>query len=188
MNSACPQDVTVSGRISTAQVVVNEHTQTFVVVTQKRVGACLATYSQRFPRGGDRQRQHGNGLKCLCVLGQCTVVRDQWNIESQLQCDRTRIAKAPSGNERHAHALFARVLNCEAIALGNTTAGIEECPIEIKSQKTYRHKDKHSITRGLHRSICAIRAICSAPELSGPVDYVGAPIIFQRKLEHTIMK
>src|SRR5262245_58826656 len=70
-----------------------------------------------------------------------TVMRDQRNIEAQFQSDWTRIAKATSGNQRHAHALFARVFDRQAITFRNMPARIEESPVEIESQKTDRHKD-----------------------------------------------
>jgi hypothetical protein len=113
-----------------------------VIVAQKRISAGFTTDSQRIARGWKWQRQYSDRLKCLCMFGQCAVVRNQRYIKSQLQRDRTRIPKAAPGNQCHAHALFACVIDCEAIALGDSPTGIEEGPVEIKSQETYRHKDR----------------------------------------------
>ena len=142
MNSAGPRDVSVSRGVVAAQVIVNEHAQAFMIVTQQRISTSFATDSQRLTRGRKWQRQHRDGLKCLGMFCQRAVVRDQRNIESQLQRDRTRITKTPPGNQRHAHALFTCIINCEAIALRDAPAGIEESPVQIESQKTYRHKER----------------------------------------------
>jgi hypothetical protein len=141
MNSTGPRQISVSGCVSAAKMIVNKYTQVFMVITQERIGACFTTDSQCFARGCDRQRQDGNGLECLGVFGQRAVVRDQRNIKAQFQSYRSRVAKAAPGNERDAHTLFTCVLNCAAIALRNVAARIEESPVEIKSQKTYRHED-----------------------------------------------
>src|SRR5215203_664383 len=110
MNSTRPAHVLVSRGIFTANVIVNEYTQAFMIVTQERVCASFATDSQRFTRGSEWQRQHSNSLKCGCMFGQRSVVRDQRHIETQLQSYRTRIAKAASGYQRYVHTLFTCVI------------------------------------------------------------------------------
>ncbi len=142
MNSAGPREVAVRRRVVRLQVIVNEYTKAFMIVTQQRISISITTDSQRLTRGRKWQWQNGDGLKCLRMFCQCAVVRDERNIKSQLQRDWTRITKAPSCNERHAHTLFTCIINSEAIALRDAPAGIEEGPVQIKSQKPYRHKER----------------------------------------------
>src|SRR5215208_6681923 len=89
MNPASPRHVAMRCGVVAMQVVVNKHTQTLVIVTQERIGAGLATYAQSFARGLERQRQHSYRLESLCVFSQGSVVRDQRNVETQLQSDWT---------------------------------------------------------------------------------------------------
>jgi len=74
VNATRPRHVLVCGSVFTAQVIVNEYAESFVIVAQKRVGARLASDSQRFPRSIERQRQNGNGLKRRGMFGQCSVM------------------------------------------------------------------------------------------------------------------
>jgi hypothetical protein len=52
----------VCGRIAAAQVVVDEHAEAFVIVTQQGVGIGFPSDLQRLPRRIDRQWQHANCL------------------------------------------------------------------------------------------------------------------------------
>jgi len=56
MNSSRPGDVFVSRGIATAKVVVNEHAETFVIVTQQRIGLDSTSDLQRLTCCLDRQR------------------------------------------------------------------------------------------------------------------------------------
>jgi hypothetical protein len=55
-------------------VIVNEHSQAFVIVTQQRVGIGLATHSQRLACSRNWQRQNGNGLQGRGMFGQRSVM------------------------------------------------------------------------------------------------------------------
>src|SRR5687768_4915656 len=125
-------------RVVRVQVIVNKYAQAFIIVTQQRISTSVATDSQSLTRGRKWQRQHRHRLKCFGMFCECAVVRDERNIKTQLQCDRTRVTKTPSGNQCDANALFTGIINCEAIAPRDAPAGIEESPVQIKSQKPYR--------------------------------------------------
>jgi hypothetical protein len=55
-------------------MIVNKYAEALVIVAQERVGASFSSDSQRFARGVEWQRQHGNGLKCRGVFGQRSVM------------------------------------------------------------------------------------------------------------------
>src|SRR6185436_5909882 len=91
---------------------------------------------------------------------------DQRNVKAQLQSNRARIAKAPAGNERDAHPLFACIINCEAIALRNTSTRIEQSPVQIESQKTYRHMRRNKVKEA------------NAEGKGSPANGAGLPSVF----------
>ena len=74
MNSTRPRHVLVCGSVFTTQMIVNEYAETFVIVTQERVRTSFASDSQRFTRGVEWQRQHGNRLKRGGMFGQRSVM------------------------------------------------------------------------------------------------------------------
>src|SRR5215207_8974031 len=74
MNSTCPVDVPVSSGVFTSKMIVNQHTQPFMIVTQQGIGAGFTTHSQRFARGWKWQWQHCNGLKRVGMFRQSAVV------------------------------------------------------------------------------------------------------------------
>jgi len=150
-----PGDVLVNCRVVAAQMIVNEHSQTFMIVTQQCVGAGRAPDLQRMLCGFERQRQHGNCLQRLGVLRQSSVVRDERNVESQVQSDGARIAKTSSGNKCDVHAIRPRLVDRGSIAIRDLAVPIEQSAIQIQSQKTYRHKDKQGNgMRGRRQKSC----------------------------------
>ena len=76
------------------------------------------------------------------MFGQRSVVRDQRNVETQLESYRSRITESPTGDDGDVNALFACVIDCNSIALRNMTTGIEQSPVQIESEKAYPHKER----------------------------------------------
>jgi hypothetical protein len=106
-------------------MIVDEHSQAFMIVTQQCVRTCFTPDSQRFARGCERQRQYRHCLKRSRVFRQSAVVRNQGDVEAQLERDWSRITKATASNERDVHALFTCGIDCEAIAFRDAPTGVE---------------------------------------------------------------
>ena len=69
MNPVGPRHVPVSRGVVAMQVIVNEYTQTIMIVTQERICSSVAAYAQSFACGFDWQWKHSDGLQRLCVFG-----------------------------------------------------------------------------------------------------------------------
>jgi hypothetical protein len=45
------------------------------------------------------------------------------------------------------HALFARIVDCDAISLRNIAAEIEQRPVEIEGEQAYGHKENDKVAQ-----------------------------------------
>src|SRR6266498_4455718 len=112
MQPLCPGHIPPQCQIVSAQVVVDHHAFSLMVVAHQEISIHLPSDAENLASGCDGQRHYSNGLECLRMFRECPVMGDNRHVETEFQSKRTSIAKSPSGYQGDLDAAITRPFKC----------------------------------------------------------------------------
>src|SRR5689334_13855573 len=132
MNSSRPAQIFSQGPIVAADMIINQQSRAVGIVTHQHIAPGAAPDAQDFAGSLQRQQDRGYRFECLHMFCQSAVVRNQWEIQTDLQSDRPRVAKSPSSNESDAHSPFPSLIERQPVPLAQNTLRVEQSAVEIQ--------------------------------------------------------